>query len=215
MFIYFIYALLLFECTAMCTAWLCFKQQPKEMKYFAFYLTFIFFSEVLGHISQQNIWNHLNMYYLNLFVIPIEFLFFFWLYYSLTVEKVHRLLILFFSSIYLLLFMLECFHIQTTVFLSLSYLFGSISILIMIFGYFLQYLKNGDLQKMKSNPFLHISIGLLLFYLGTSPYYGLKNFIYKEYTEIINNYWYVAICLNCIMYCMFTVSFLCNRRKSI
>lgn len=184
-----------------------------ELQYFSFYLGFIFLSELLFHIFGDYISISLNQTYYNFFVIPIEFLFFYALYYKHSSSFYRRYLHGSTFLIYLLVFILEKVLFSDKSFLSISYMFGSILLLIVIFDYLYRFVQSGDIENIRSTPLIYISMGLLFFYIGSFPYYGLKNYLWKDYKIIGNNYWYVVTVLNCFMYCMFTVSFVCKHSK--
>ncbi len=53
-----------------------------------------------------------------------------------------------------------------------------------------------------------VSLGLLLYYLGTFPYYGLRNTFVKDFHDVFVTYTYIEYFLNSLMYLMFTISFI-------
>lgn len=214
MYHYFVYLLLFCEGMASLVSLIYWKRnENNEMKYFSLYLTFIFLSEVFGHITQKLLLNNINQMYFEYFVIPLEFLFFFWLYSTQAKSKFQKKIIYSFAIIYILLFLLDFILAKNLqLFLSISYMVGIFLSFLVTFNYLYQNIKEGDLN----NPYIYISIGLIIFYIGTFPFYGIKNYLWTHYRIIGHNYWYVTIILNCIMYCLFTISFLCkNKHKSI
>lgn len=56
-----------------------------------------------------------------------------------------------------------------------------------------------------------ISLGLLIYYLGAFPYYGMRNVLAKEYKEIYITYGYIIYVLDILMYVMFTISFIWGK----
>lgn len=188
--------------------------KTSHFKYLSMYLVFIFLSELTGFLLGEFGSKRINQDYYNFIVIPIEFLFFFWLYLMHAKSNYLRNVIFKSVVIYLSVFFIENFFLSEKSFLSISYMFGSFFLLIIIFGYLFWFIRKGDLENIRFNPLIYISIGLLVFYMGSFPYYGLKNYLWTEYKVIGNNYWYVVTSLNCFMYCMFTISLLCNYQKS-
>ncbi|MEZ5046691.1 MAG: hypothetical protein R2831_06840 [Chitinophagaceae bacterium] len=210
---YFLNALLICEGLAALIAVLKYKSYTeKYQKYFSVYLVFIFLSELFGKITHLVDLTTINQQYFQYVVIPIEYLFFYWFYFIQTQNKVYKKLILGQSILYIFFVVLEAFSTKISSFLSLSYMLGSLWLLLIVLHNIFELIKNENLIDVKNNPTLYISIGLLIFYIGSFPFYGLKNYLWKNYKFIGHNYWYVAIALNCIMYCMFTISYLCKNK---
>ena len=70
--------------------------------------------------------------------------------------------------------------------------------------------KNKFIQR---NKMFYINIGIMLFYVGTLPFFGLYNLIVKE-PEIWNIYYLYFLLSNCLMYLLFTASFIWGKPKS-
>ncbi len=184
-------------------------------KYFVIYLAFVFISEVFGLLCVYYQWKEINQFYFSFFVIPLEFIFFFCLYGVHSVSTKGKYVTIFSVILYLISLALENSLANEFNFFSMSYTVGNLLLLIVIFRYLYFYLKSDDLLLIRGNPLIYISIGLLVFYIGSFPFYGLKNYLWTHYKIIGTNYWYFATILNCIMYCMFTASFIWGKFKSI
>lgn len=217
MHLYFFYLLLACQGIAAVTSILSsVRLREHYMRLFSFYLVFILLSELTGLSLQTLRYDFMDKEFYNYIVIPAEYLFFYWLFSTQTIQKRNKIGIALLSISYVALLLFEYLHKSKAAFLSISYMFGSLFLLIIVFNYLYNYIKEGDIIHFKKNPFIFISIGLIIFYIGTFPFYGIKNYLWTHYRIIGNNYWFVATTLNCVMYCMFTLSFLCNnKQKSI
>lgn len=100
-------------------------------------------------------------------------------------------------------------------FTSLSYSMGNIFLTIIIFMYFRQLIYGDGLLTFKQDSYFWYSVALLIFYLGSFPFYLLFNTLAKKYyLEIYLPYYLVVIFLNFIMYSLFAAMFIWTRPKS-
>lgn len=214
MYYFFIYVLLFCEGMASLISLMYWnKNKNIELKYFSLYLTFIFLVECLGKVSQYMQWNQFNLHLFLDFVIPIEFLFCFWFLSKLNNSSRIKKTVVVFSITYLIALIFDNIIVTNTYFNEISYTLGNLYLLILIIINLLKLISSDDIINFQTNPFFYIYIGLLIFYLGTFPFYGFKN-LWAFNKNIRNYYGYVALALNCVMYCMFTISFICKSPKS-
>ena len=180
---------------------------------FVFYLGIIISSELLYDLLLKN-----NIKFQNLhiyFVIPLEFLFFHWLYYQFSTTREKRRIIVC-GVIYIIAFFIERVFLndpQKYSFSSFSYTIGNVVLLFVIFQYFIRLINSERILYFYHERLFWISCGLLLFYLGTSPYFGLNNYLYNSYPNIFWKYVYVMYFLNCSMYLLFAASFIWGKDK--
>ena len=192
-----------------------FKYLRKGEQYFSLYLCFIVFAELIGMaLKYQPIQNY-NTYFFSFFVIPMEYIFIYWFLIYTSFQKKYYWFSVSMSIVYIASIVLEQYYKKDFAFLSLSYVVGAIGMLLSILINFSFHLNHKQIYEIKTEPTIYISIGLLIFYIGTFPYYGMKNYLYTHYINVCIVYSYVSLVFNCIMYCMFTYSFLCHKRKFI
>ncbi len=144
-------------------------------------------------------------------VIPFEILFINWLFYKILNIK-NKKLILSGTVIYVssLLFEKTLLSNVTYYFQSLSYTVGNLFILIYIILYFIQLVKSNKILVFKKLTEFWIVCGLLVFYLGTFPFYGLYNELAKNLDIFMPVAW-VATSLNYCMYLLFTIGFIWGK----
>ncbi len=216
MYSYFIYTLLCFEGIAACVGlYFSSKYPSKTNKPFAYYLISIFLLEVSARILVIYNMKKYASYLVEYIAIPLEFIFLYW--FIIQLSKYHKKskIFLMVLSPYMISFIIETFFKATFEFLNISYTVGNLFLLILVLKCMYDFLNSNDILKFLYSPVFYICIGLLLFYLGTFPYYAIKNVLWAEFKTVGLKYWYVAMALNCLMYCMFTISFLCSKQKSI
>ena len=132
-----------FEIMACTAAFVCWsKIKNTYWKYFAFYLLFIVIVELsmeyIGYIK-DNV--KLNAAVYNFAVIPIQFVFFYWIFFNWLTEKKNKKLIILGLLIYLFVFFADKLYFDRVQFWfsSLSYMVGNIILLTLIIIFFIEF----------------------------------------------------------------------------
>jgi len=157
--------------------------------------------------------NTLNLAYFNYFEIPIEFTFFILLFRrAFKLTRIYWLPIVC-LIVYITSWLMDVFFFGKWEFIfnSFSCTIGNLLLLILILSYFIQLVTSNAILTFRNNMLFWVSLGLLLYYLGAFPYYGLRNTIAYNYREINITYTYIMYVLNCLMYLMFTISFIWGK----
>ncbi len=192
-----------------------FLKELKKLPYrmFVLYLGAIILCETISVVLEYYKIKHQGLFIF--FVIPLEFLFFHWLFYQFsTIKEKQRILIC--ASVYIIAFLIERVFLndpQKYSFSSFSYTIGNAVLLFVIFQYFIRLVNSERILYFYSERLFWISCGLLLFYLGTSPFYGLNNYLYNFYPNIFWKYNYIMFFLNCSMYLLFAASFIWGEKE--
>jgi hypothetical protein len=182
-------------------------------QYFPFYLLFILVGETLGYISKMNKDVVFNQNLFQYIVIPSEFLFFFWLFYKSFGHKWQKYFSLGSSLIYLSILILNSVLVKNKVFafFSISYTVGNLLLLIQILIFYLHLISSNELLNFRTNRLFWVSLGLLIFYLGTFPFFGLIHVLYKSHYEVYLVYKKIVMVLDSVMYIMFAISFIWGK----
>jgi len=180
-------------------------------KWFVAYLTYTVVADLSG-ITMVFLKIHNQVFY-EYFVIPVEFLFFFWLFFKSLISAKHKRLPAICAGIYLSGLLIDAVYFARhhLHFYSFSYSIGNLLLLILILQFFIQLISSDELLKYRSNMMFWISTGLLVFYLGSCPYYGLTNTFIAKYYKVFVIYKNIVLALDCIMYLMFTFSFIWGK----
>lgn len=186
------------------------KVKNTYWKWFTFYLIYIFIYEITTCFVQS----HSNIEvinYLAFIQIPIEFIFFFWLFACKSLERKNLFFIA--VTVYLGSFFIES-QISNTkfIFKSINNFIGTIILLILVILEFIKQIKSDSILLYKENKMFYINIGVILFYIGSMPFMGLYNYIMKE-PEIWNNYYIYFMLSNCVMYLLFAASCIWGKVK--
>lgn len=206
-----------FELLAAVTAMLQWKKiKHSYWKWFAIYLVIIaateIFAEYVGYyLKNEQLNAAINIY----FSIPLQFIFFFWLFYKWFQNNDKKKWPIAGIVVYLLSILVEVllFKEQQLWFFSFSYVTGNIILLLLTLMFFFGFIRSQQVLHYRSSRMFWISIGLLVFYLGSLPLYGVWNTLAKNYPTVFNTYWMVVINLNYLMYLSFAISFIWGNQK--
>jgi hypothetical protein len=184
-------------------------------KWFPIYLAIIAFTELLCEFYIQHIDQRLHADIFFYFAIPMQFLFFFWLLNQYENVKGKNKLALVSATIYLISLLTDQLYFRNASywFFSFSYTIGNILLLILILRLLYKLIRSDEIITFKENMMFWVGTGIMIFYLGSLPYYGMLNTLSTVFGPAINIYWYIQIILNCIMYFLFTMSFIWGKPK--
>lgn len=143
-------------------------------------------------------------------VLPAEFLFLYWLYYKYSDSNKGKFLAIVCAIIYLASFIADQFFFQNKVFIfdSVSYCVGNLVLLVIILSFFIRFSKGDEILHYQSSMIFWVSLGALIFYLGTLPYFGLIHLLYDKYRTVFNYYTYLMFALDWAMYLLFIIGFI-------
>lgn len=214
---YFRYGMYTMELAAAVSGFLAWKKiKYGYWKWFPVYLAVIFLAELMGEYSAavlQN--NELHMAVYNYFSIPLQFLFFYWLFYRYFKGSDAAWAAVAGTVLYIILYFLDIFWLSeyTFTFKSFSYMAGNIILLVLIILFFIRFTTSSEILHYRESRMFKVCIGLLLFYLGTLPFFGLWHNLWKYYPNFAYNYWYVQIVMGTLMYLCFAISFVWSKRN--
>lgn len=149
------------------------------------------------------------------FGIPIQFLFYFWLFRKYFFDSAQRYWPVAGLIIYVLSWLGEMFFFEKAKywFMSFSYTIGNIVLLVLIITFFIKFIHSEQILKYRESTMFWVCLGLLSFYLGTFPFYALRNTLFHNYNEVFNIYYHVNFILDYLMYIFFTIAFIWGRPK--
>ncbi len=189
------------------------KIKNTHWRWFPVYLIIIFIGETIAFfLTKQKMIEEKYLLY-TWFIIPLEFLFFYWLFFK---EKLlNEKLILSFSVLYVVAVIADnlFFSNKKFFFSSFSYMIGNFFLLLILLMFILKFSKTEKIVKFNTEPIFWVCMGLVLFYLGTFPYFGLRNKLFYYHNSIFINYTWAMGILNYIMYSLFALSFIWGKPK--
>lgn len=130
----------------------------------------------------------------------ITFPILFTLYYKLIISNKRRV-IPFFLIAFILTCIIDGFFITdfSREYETYPFVIGSIGISISIVFYLAQILQDGSFEAIKENYFFWFSIGVLIYYLGNTPFYSIINF-FSFGPKFVNVFYIIAKILAIAMY---------------
>ena len=147
------------------------------------------------------------------FVIPVQFLFFFWMFYRNFKGGTYAKTPAACAAVYITGWITDHFFLsgKLFVFLSFSYTVGNILLLILVLLFFIQMVKGAGILTFYEDRMFWVCCGLIMFYLGSLPFFGLWNTLAYKYPGLFNQYWVVQMFLNYGMYLFFIIALLWRK----
>lgn len=177
-------------------------------KWFLYYLLFIFCVEVSALTEVFN--EHVNRkLFFGFIIIPIEFVFFYWLY---AWQSFHnKKLFWIFSLVYLLSFLPHRYlENHGSMVYSFNYVVGAFLLALLLVLEYLKQIRSDSILEFKENKMFYINLGVSLLYLGTLPFFSFYAIILKNDIIYMNYYLFFYIA-NHLMYLLFSMSFLWGK----
>ena len=171
------------------------KIQNSFWKYFPIYLLVIFLIEVFAEYilhATHNLPFNVSIY--RWVGIPIQFFFLFWIFHQHFKSTNPTHIPMYAAVIYIISWLVDLGLINVEVklwFDSLSYTIGCILLLICVLIYFYRFIGSDDVLDFKSSAMFWVSVGIIIFYLGTLPFWGLRTSLYRHYRSAFNVYWQI------------------------
>lgn len=192
------------------------KLKQTYWRWFPVYLGVIILSEITGeyflHV-RHDLETNIAVY--SYFGIPIQFFFFYWMFYKQFKNSNKSKWPLISAAVYFACLIADLFYISKIKFYfeSFSYIIGSIFLLILILIYFTGFIKSEEIIKYKTSMMFWVCVGLMLFYVGAIPFFAFRKALYVQYRSFFYIYWYTQFGLNYLMYLSFMLSFIWGKPK--
>lgn len=190
------------------------KYNNSHWKWLIIYLAIITFTELIAEycgyvLKDLQLNTRINFF----FSIPIQFLFFTWLFYKWFELRKGKKWPLLGAGIYLVSLLAELlyFNDKKLWFLSFSYTTGNIVLLVLALLFFYNFIRSDEILTYRHSMMFWVCLGLLFFYLGSLPLFGLWNTLAGEYPNLFNAYWIVQMSLNYLMYIFFSIAFVWGK----
>jgi hypothetical protein len=214
---WFIIVLNIFEALACITGFLYWKKIRNSYWYlFPVYLAIIVLTELTGeyllHVKKDL---DVNIALYRYFGVPVQFFFFYWLFYQYFKSTKRNKWPLYSAAIYLASWLTDLVYLSSfkLYFDSFSYAVGCILLLVLLLIYFTRFIKSDELLHYKSSMMFWVCMGIFIFYIGSLPFWGLRTTLYRQYPDFFYTYWYTQYGLNYLMYILFSVSFIWGKPK--
>ena len=191
--------------------------EKAHWKLFSIYLIIIGIVQTLGIFLIKNKLSDLNTMIIDYGVIPFEFLFIYYLYYKEAETTFAKNLSTISAIGYVLSSVIQLLLLKPKSaysFYTFSYLMGNIFLASIILTYFWNLILSNKILDFKKERMFWVSFGMLIFWLGTLPFFGLYNYLDKNYHSIFSIYFRIMFLLNYVMYSFFIYSFIWIKEKN-
>lgn len=191
------------------------KIRHSYWKWFVLYLGLILLTELVAKYVGYGLRRpKLNAAIYFYFGLPLQFLFFCWLFYKWFTGK-RKIWPIACAVVYVLCWLADFLFLREKRlwFSSFSYTAGNMVLLVLIIMFFIRFINSREILLYKSSMMFWVCLGLLTFYLGTFPFYALRNTLYYHYKQLFYPYWDVSFVLNFLMYIFFAIAFIWGRPK--
>lgn len=173
-------------------------------KWILFYLLFIAASEWGGVYLREHPLPFLaNPEYYSFIVHPVSFFFLFWLFkqYREQSGKKDRLVPVFFL-VYIAGCFTDYFFFRQKIywFMSFSYMVGVVLLIILLVRFYYHYLFSDKILFFRNDIIFWISSVMFIYYVGTFPFFALRNTLFRNYYSTFEVYWFVQMGLSCGLY---------------
>lgn len=179
-------------------------------KWFSVYLVIICLQELFWYNKQSFLGITVSQYYA-FFGIPVQFIFFYWLYALKSLKKPK--LFVFCLLAYMLPLLFKLYYEETDYVYTFNANLGTAILVILVILELIKQINNDNILLFRSNKMFYINVGLILFYLGAYPIHAYNNELYEQYRFIWNGYYLYFLVANCIMYLLFAASFIWGKEK--
>jgi hypothetical protein len=172
--------------------------------------------QVGSYLNSRQLLNS-NFVLYNYIVIPMEILFFTWLFHKEFTSTSFRRLPVAAACIYIGCWLADMFVIPKGAYSwigSFSYTAGILVLLVLILTWLYKFATSKEIIFIKSNMMFWVCMGIFVFYSFSLPFYGMGNYLYSHYQNLYLNYSKAIYFLNYIMYALFTIAFIWGKPKS-
>jgi hypothetical protein len=192
------------------------KLKHSFWKWFPVYLAVIFLTEISAEYflyARKDLSTNIDIY--SYWGIPVQFFFFFWIFWKSYQGSDKKKWPLIAAIIYMGALVTDLFYVSKVKFFfeSFSYTIGCLFILILVLIFFFGFTRSNEIINYRSSMLFWVSAGLLLFYIGTMPFFAFRKRLYVDHKDLFYLYWYVQFALNYLMYSFFISSFIWGKPK--
>jgi hypothetical protein len=211
---YLINTILIFEWIAFLASLVFFKQLKRQNLIMIPVLLFVIvFSEAIGKlIAIRTLTIVSSVEWFNV-MIPVQFLCLFLLFYKQTNYRYWRRSIILFSVIIIILPIVYALQPGPQKLNVLNYTIGVIFLSAVCLHYLYECMNSQSIIDIYTNSLFYLTIGILLYHLGTLPLHSMMNYLYENHLNIFNPYLCISYILNIAMYSLITFGIIWANRK--
>lgn len=189
-----------------------FKLKRSYWKWFSVYLVVIFIQEYFWYGNNTSYFGITKNEYYAFFGIPIQYLFFYWLYALKSLKN--KWLFLFCTTLYLVTLPIAPYFEKLNIVYSINLNVAILLIILLLALEFIKQIKNDNILYFKENKMFYLNVGMVVFYIGSYPFQAFSEILFKQHFPIWDVYYTYFLVANCIMYLSFSASFIWGKQES-
>jgi hypothetical protein len=189
------------------------------LKTFSILLLTIFFVEAMALLwkyyfvtlpnwpySKSNLWLY------NSFLVP-QYLLYLAVYYRVIASPLLKRVIVALAVLFTLFAIVNILFIQDIHSInSYTLAFASCIVIFLTVAYFEQLRKQEEVIRLTDHPMVWISLGAFVYHAADLPYLLGLNYLIRTNVALAVALFYIYLALNCVMYSLYTIAFLCKPR---
>jgi hypothetical protein len=189
------------------------KVKDNFWKWLVIFLALVFCFELFAKYGLHLLPRFKKHYYAFL-VIPFQFIFLYWLYFFN--NKKNKWLYILFTVAYLIVLLFSSLKISNNdwIIQSLSYTTGNLFLAIIALMEFNRQIKTDSILQFKQNMMFYVNTGVIVFYIGTLPFFAFYNLLFNNYQTIWLVYYTIFLVFNHFMYLLFAAAFIWAKPNS-
>ncbi len=190
---------------------------PFHLKLFSILLGLTFVVEFFVTFIEKKFHYKNNYWIYNAFTLVEFWVYAYWYYSITTIKNLKKVMLFFLFAFPVFWFITVFFVFGFNVWNSYVIIVGSFFSIVFVASYYYQLISSPSLTVLRLQPEFWIATGMLIFYLGALPYFGMLNFLMKNHMSVAVTLLTVLITLDIFMYLLFSYGFLCqiiNTKKS-
>ncbi len=190
-----------------------YKYKDSILKYFLVYLWIVVLFEYSGYITREYFHIKSNGIIFNIYFF-LNYTYLSYLYYRIVQHPLRKKAILSFFVIYILSIAIGgIYENYVTQFQSIPFITASFLLVIQIAFYFTEILNSKKVLHVKRNLFFWISIGVLIFYIGSIPFRIAINYYVGE--GPFNNLFSINYVLIILLNTCYIIGFICSNKTQL
>lgn len=202
------------ELVACVTSFIFWKRlRSSQWKFFPLYLALIVIFELVAHHSGDRTNQFIGVFIL----MPLQYFFWYAMFYAWFKNTRYRYWPAAAAAVYLAVASAEVIwpgYLNRWIRVAaLSYTTGALLLLVLLILFFVRLSLSSDILYYRGNLMFWVCAGLLLFYLGSLPFYALRYSIFRYSKSFYFGYWKAIMALNYSMYALFTLGIIWSRKK--
>jgi len=156
------------------------------------------------HFSNSNLWLY------NCFLIP-QYLLYMLVFYQIINSLVIKKIIIISAVVYTLFAILNNVFLQSIFMInSFTLILASIIVIFLTVSYFEELKNKKDIENLAAHPMTRISLGAFIFHCANLPYMISLDYLIHNNIPLAVALFYIYLGLNCIMYSLYLIAFLCR-----